>query len=304
MNLRLGAYVLTGDPEWLRSSLQRYYDVLDELVVLVPEDGIGWAGRPVPVADCLEAVADVDRRGIARIVSGRWVDRQRPIDADTAQRQFGLQQLSSCDWVIQIDNDEILPDVSALAQVIADASPSVVGIEWPMRVLFRRLDGLRFLAISDRSGGPVFEYPGPVAVRPTVQLVDARRTSPESGNVIRCVIPHDETSLQLRRPAAAHEIRRELASAEHAILHNSWGRSPGSVWNKIRTWGHAQGAKSVLFYVATWLPAPLLWRHRTDLHPFAEGLWPGLAPLEVKPSQLHPADRRTRGGRGATASRK
>jgi hypothetical protein len=43
MKPRLGAYVLTGDPVWMRSSLGRYYDLLDDLVVLVPEGG--RAGR-------------------------------------------------------------------------------------------------------------------------------------------------------------------------------------------------------------------------------------------------------------------
>lgn len=282
--------MLTGDPEWLRSSLQRYYDVLDELVVLVPEDGLGWAGRPIPVADCLRAVAEVDVRGIARVVSGSWVDRKHPIEADTAQRQVGLQQLSDCDWALQIDNDELLPDVSVLLAVLKKAPAEVVAVDWPMRVLYRRLRHQKYLAIAADSGQPVYEYPGPIAVRPNATLVNARRIDPSAGDLLRCVVPDDSHSLEVLRPPAPRERRALLGSHDHAIVHNSWGRSPTSVWRKIRTWGHSQGMRSVFYYLSRWLPAPLVWRWQRDLHPFARGLWPRLAPFRVDPSLLDATD--------------
>ena len=138
---RLGAYVLTGDPTWLASSLARYYDLLDDLVVLVPEDGLSWAGHPLPVQECLAAVRAVDHRGLARSVQGRWTDPDDVLAAEIAQRTAGLQALAHCDWVLQIDNDEVLPDPHALLAALDVAEDAGIdAVEWPMRVLFRRLE--------------------------------------------------------------------------------------------------------------------------------------------------------------------
>src|SRR4051812_15707728 len=87
---RLGAYVLPGDPVWLTSSLERYYELIDDLVVVVPEDGLGWLGRPLPIDECLASVRRVDRRGLLREEPGKWVDRQHPRDAEVAQRTAAL----------------------------------------------------------------------------------------------------------------------------------------------------------------------------------------------------------------------
>jgi hypothetical protein len=298
---RLGAYVLTGDPVWLRSSLARYYPLLDRLVVLVPEDGVGWTGKRLPVEECLAAVADVDVRGLAERVSGRWRNDERPMAADTAQRQAGIDALSAdVDWVIQIDNDELLPDPDALVAQLALADEGTVGIEWPMHVLYRRV-GHHYLGVAGRDGRPVYEYPGSVAVRAGATLVDARRVS---GRFRRLVVEGDAQSLQLVQPPGPDESRVPGVAPDQAIVHNSWAKSPTEVWRKTRSWGHSEGWRSAVYYATRWLPAPLTWRWARDLHPFADGLWPRVVPTTVPDAMLAPADRpttrtawRTRAGR-------
>lgn len=287
---RLGAYVLPGDPVWMRSSLRRYYDLLDDLVVLVPRDGTGWTGRRIPVESCLKIIDAVDRRRIARYHYGQWTDREQPMKADTSQRQAGVDLLSdTVDWIVQLDNDEVLPDPAALVGLLTlPVTEGVVGVEWPMRVLLRRLRDGRFLEVAGPRGQPVFEYPGPVLVRAGARLVDARR---HEGGVLRMVVEGDRYSLQNRQPLRDGERRQEGLSPDLAIVHNSWGRSPASIWRKTRTWGHAAGTNGLSYFFGTWLPLPLTWRVRRNLHPFADALWPAVRRTVVPDDLLDEEDR-------------
>ena len=285
---RFGAYLLPGDPVWLRSSLSRYYDLLDDLVVLVPEGHLGWNGYPLPVEACLQAVAEVDARGIARMVGGTWRNKAEPMVAETAQRQAGIEALSQrVDWILQIDNDEVLPDPQALVEVVAAVAPDVVGVEWPMRVLYRRRRDGSYLQVVGERAETVHEYPGSVAVRSGARLCSARRVD---GQFVRVRVSGDRTSLQLARPPEARERREVEVEADAAIVHNSWARRPAEVWRKTRSWGHAAGAKGVAYYLTRWLPAPLTWRRMRDFHPFASGLWPRLAPVRLPAGLLVPQD--------------
>ena len=77
-------------------------------------------------------------------------------------------------------------------------------VEWPMRVLYRRLGPGSYLLVTSRSGEAHHEYPGPVAVRAGARLTVARRTD---GPVVRAVVRGDDRSLQVTRPAGPGETR-------------------------------------------------------------------------------------------------
>jgi hypothetical protein len=288
---RIGAYVLAADPTWLRSSLARYYERLDVLLVSASTTNRGWTGRPVAADQCLALVESVDTRGIARVIRGEWIDRAHPMTADTAQRQAAITELGEdVDWILQVDSDELLPSVDDLFSVLAQAEArGIHAVEWPMRVLFRRLRDGRYLEVIGSSGAAHYEYPGPVAVRPGVTLVDARRTD---GRFLRPIVTGDTESPQIIRAAASDEVRLETLDDRIAIVHNSWARSPRAVRGKIASWSHSAGVRSRFYYFGTWLPTPLRWRRMHDFHPFAPALWPRLGvydgDLEVL---LHPAER-------------
>jgi hypothetical protein len=271
---RIGAYVLAGDPVWLASTLAQYYPLLDDLVVAVAEDARGWSGATIPVGEVREVIRTVDTRGIAREISGSWTDPDEPIRADTAQRQAALDAVSPrSDWVLQIDNDEFLPDPPALLAALDEADRrNLPAVEWPMRVLYRQTRSAVFEVVGS-AREPRYDYPGPVAVKPGVELIDARRTA---GAFLRATVQGDTSSLQLSRPPGPMETRWPMLRPEDAIVHNSWARSPKDIRRKIRTWGHARGWRDSLYYFGVWLPAPLTWRLARDIHPFAKGLWPRL----------------------------
>lgn len=274
-NTVIGAYVLPGDTVWLTKSLRRYYSLLTELVVPVPVDGRGWNGTTLPVDEALRMIRDVDTRSIARRVSGEWTDEDHPMSAESAQRQAALDELCGrVDWVIQLDNDELLPDPEALLAAIDEAEArGLSAVEWPMRVLYRRTRRSVFEVVSS-DGQPRYEYPGPIAVKPSVHLMNARQTG---AGFLRVTVRGDSRSLQLTRPAAPDEQRVALATHGQAIIHNSWARSPAEIRAKMSSWGHAGDFHRRRYYWTRWWPAPLTWRLQRDFHPFASGLWPRLA---------------------------
>lgn len=288
MTIRLGAYVLPGDPVWLRSSLLRYYDRLDVLVVPVPASGIGWSGAPIPVETVLGIIKELDTRGIMRTISGTWIDPEHPMTADTAQRNAAMAALGDVDWILAVDNDEVVPDVDAMLSFVpAMDELGLDGLEWPMRVLFRRLPSGRFLEVTDLGGKPHVEYPGSVLVRAGGSVGDARRVVGRFGRV---TVEGDRSSLQVSRPPADNEVRLGPVPLDQAIVHNSWGRSAADIRRKMATWGHSKSVRPGRYYWTRWWPSPVAWRIQRDVHPFATGLWPRLGRTRLAPDLLDPSD--------------
>lgn len=287
MTPRIGAYVLTGDTSWLAKSLRSYYPLLSALVIPWPEDGLGWRGQDLPLAEIRATVGSIDDRQLLRLVPGRWTDRDHPLDMDTRQRQAAVDALSDeVDWILQIDNDEFLPDPDELLRALTYAGSHDLGaVEWPSRTLFRRTRR-GVLQVATVAGRPHYEYPGPIAVRPHTHLVSARRAE---GAFLRPVVEGDHTSLQVARAPENGEDRSFTVAPDAAIIHNSWARSPRQTWSKITGWGHASGVRGVVYFALVWWPAPLTWRLLRNFHPFAGALWPRLRRLPITPDVGYPA---------------
>jgi hypothetical protein len=273
---RIGAYVLPGDTVWLQRTVGQYYAMLDDLVVPVPEDGLGWTGVPIPVDEALAMIREIDARGIMRVIYGTWTDRADPMRADTAQRQAAVDALSSeVDWIVQLDNDEYLPRAELLHAAINEAErQGIDAVEWPMRVLYRRTR-TRVFEVVTRRGSPSYDYPAPILVKAGARLRDARRAT---GDFLRLVVRGDAESLQVSRALDPGEHRVDFLGHEDAIVHNSWARDPAATRQKMASWGHSTGSRFNSYYWFRWWPSPILWRVQRDLHPFAHGLWPALRP--------------------------
>jgi hypothetical protein len=289
--VRVHAYVLAADPTWLRTSVLAYYDYVDRIVVSYDSDGRGWTGAPIDVERCLTALREIDRG--EKLVFAPGIFRKSGVDvmaADTHQRTVALKLAGEgADWVLQIDSDEVLPSLDALDRALKEATRrGLSAVEWPMKVLYRGLRGGFYLEVVGSSGQPHFDYPGPIAVRPNVRLVDARRTD---SDFMRATVIDDTTSLQISVRSEANEHRVPILVPDEAIWHNSWARDPHVVWRKIRSWGHNAGVRSYIYYIVRWLPARYTWRIMRDFHPFARGLWPRLAVSDVTSDRIHPSDK-------------
>lgn len=278
--MKLAAYLLAADPTWIEKSVRAYYDQVEEILVSYDEAGIGWSGSPIECEESIARLRAIDVAGKMRFVGGNFHTQPSAPAGEVHQRQVALDGLpATVDWVLQIDTDEVLPDTDALIAALHHADERGLGaVEWPMRVLFRRLNDREYLVVTGKTGQGNFEYPGPIAVRPGTVLRDARRAEVP---FLRPVVAGDDDSLQLTRDAAVGEDRSFTIDESQAILHNSWGRSPAVVRRKVRAWGHNNGWRTWRHYYLTWLPSRYLWRWQRDLHPFSDGLWPRLAKLEI-----------------------
>ena len=232
--MRINAYILAADPTWLVASIKSYYPHIEKLVVSYDSQGRGWTGRPVRTEECLDRLRRLDVEGKIEWMPGSFasMDSSDYIAADTRQRQQALTAASQgADWVVQIDTDEVLPNWSALEAALLKAMDrNLRAVEWPMKVLYRRLRGGRYLEVVTSNRTTHFEYPGPIAVRPGVALTEARRTE---SDYLRPVVDGDRFSLQIQRDPDHSEHRIEIVAPDDAISHNSWARSPAEIRSKI-----------------------------------------------------------------------
>lgn len=291
--MRFHAYLLAADPTWIATSLQAYVPFIDKLVVSFDERHLGWTGSQVAVEPCLAAIRKLDSDGKTEFAPGdfRAMPGESLLEAETRQRKVAFTQAAAgADWVLQIDSDEVLPRWDALVDVLVEADRlGLSAVEWPMRILYRRLRDGRYLEVVTDRGTPHYEYPGPIAVRPHVLPIDCRRVP---GPFLRPVVAGDLWSLQVQQAPGSDEHRVDLSDPSDAIWHNSWARASADVRAKVRSWGHNQGLKSWIYYYSRWLPAPLAWRGMRRFHPLYPGLWPRLAVTELPFSLVPPDDER------------
>ena len=271
----VNAYILAADPTWLEQSVSAYYPKVRQIVVSYDRDGRGWTGAPIPVEECLSRLRAIDSEGKMRFVAGRFsAPVKDPMENDTLQRNTALSLASEgADWVLQLDTDEWLPLWEPFAEAMSRADAlGLCALEWPMRVLYRRLADGQFLEVCAVGGYDHFEYIAPVAVRSGTHLVHSRRTD---GTFLRSVVRGDQHSIQLHRPLGKGEVREALLDSSEAILHNSWARSPADLRRKLASWGHS-GLRAWFYYVGRWLPSVWLWPRMRNIHPFFGEVWPAL----------------------------
>lgn len=272
--IRLNAYVLAADPTWLEHSIGVYYDCVEEIVVSYDSFGKGWTGFPIPVEECLSRLRAIDRKGKMRFEGGCYsTPASDPMHNDTLQRNSALASASQgADWVLQLDTDEWLPNLGTFYAAIERADAlGLCGLEWPMRVLYRRIrDGALEVCSSRRKDH--FEYIAPVAVRAGTQLVHSRRSERP---FLRALVHGDHESIQLKKRPSSIEVRECLLEAPDAIVHNSWARTPSDLRRKLASWSHSSW-RAWLYYATRWLPSRWTWRWMRNLHPFFGGVWPAL----------------------------
>jgi hypothetical protein len=275
LRMRVNAYILAADPTWIEIGIRSYYDVIQKLVVSFDESRRGWTGSPVNVEECIRRIQAIDVSKKVQLVAGTFARPGKPaMESETIQRQHALDHASKdSDWVLQLDPDEFLPNPTSLLKMLEAADIlEISAVEWPMRVLFRKLKCGRFLEICGRGGSDRFEYPGPIALRSGTQLFHARQVN---NRILRAVVDGDAESLQVCLPPSEGEIRRPIAASD-AIVHNSWARDSLCIRGKIASWGHSNDMRTRFYYHLKWKPASIFWRFMHDLHPFARGLWPAL----------------------------
>jgi hypothetical protein len=280
--MRLKSYILLADPAWLEVSVSSYYPVVNEILARCDATGRGLTGVSISIDQSKQILRAMDAEHKIRFSEGVFYRLDLPVgDRDTFQRNSALIALGSdADWILQIDTDEFVPDINVLLDALRFADEKgLCAVEWPMRVLYRRLRTGEYLEVCQKNGGDHYEYPGAVAVKPLTHLSEMRRTRKP---FLRPIVEGDSLSLQIQRPPMEGECRDFRISRESAIVHNSWAREPSSVWRKLRSWAHHDVKKLWIAYYLQWLLSPLFWRTMVDFHPFARDLWRSLRVSDAK----------------------
>ena len=270
-HMRLSAYTLLGDPAFLGASVASYYDAVDRVVVSFDEGHLGWGGDAIPIEDCLRELQLIDAGSKIDLRPGDFSHRELSlVECETRQRQHALDAASvGADWVIQLDGDEIVPDLLAFVEMIqrADAA-GAGGLDYPSRWIYACVHGNRFLEGCSRRWGPAASYPGPLAVRSGLKLSNARQCDSE---LFRVDFRARNTDPWRHRD---HQVDATLP-VECGVLHFSWVRTLEEM--------HAKAEMSAHRNAVDWADEIRRWQRR-QLHPWVTA---ALTPLRRR-GDLHP----------------
>ena len=242
--MRLTAYVLAADPAFLTESLLSYYPHVDRIVVSYDENARSWTGTPLPVEECLSAVARLDTEHKCVLAPGHYArEGYEPLENDTFQRQCALDVASEgADWVLQLDTDEVIPrPATFLASLSHAEAAGAGGLEYPSRWLYARVGTTTYLESATRAGRLAASYPGPLAVRAGTVLRHCRQADTPLYRVD--VRPWNTDPYQSR-----HVVVHEVVPESHAVVHFSWVRSDEAMRKKFGWSGHTAEYTQPLVY--------------------------------------------------------
>jgi hypothetical protein len=282
--MRLKAYVLAGDPNWIEASVLSYYNLIDEIVVSYDSAGLSWTGYPIPTKECLDKLVAIDSDNKMRLLAGNYHSKERtPLQNDTYQRQCAIDYFGQrADWILQIDTDEVVPSALAIAECLNHVPGDRIALYWPMRAFFQRTRRRKFLEVTTFARRQLSEYPGAIAVRPGVRLEEARNSS----------MPNWVCGIQRRpydRLSGARLLADEVIPRSFAILHLSWVRSLEDIQRKTRSWSHAPDFNGDKYCSQVWAAAPSRWPFLYNFHPVWPKLWPALKPTSIDDELIYPA---------------
>lgn len=233
--MRLNAYVLAADPAWLEASVSSYYGLVDEIIVSSDQNGLGWTGKPVKSAECIERLKAIDVDGKLRFIAGHYARLEyHPVVNDTYQRQVAFDEASKgADWVLHLDSDEVLAKACVFRACLEEANLHGFGaLDFPGRFLYKQVGQGRYLEMCSRFWRIAAGYPGPVAAKPGTRLRLCRQCD---ASLFRVDFRERSTSLAHPRTTPVH---RKIGEHE-GIYHYTWVRDEESMIRKTQTWGHA-----------------------------------------------------------------
>ena len=232
--MRINAYIMLSEWRWVKASLASYYPFVERIVISYEENGRGFSGVPIDVERCLDSIKDCDPQKKFDFAPGSYYDANRdPMQSDTYQRQNALERAQNdADWVVQLDTDEVMCDAGEFFSCLQEAdSKGFSALDYPARWFHYALGDFRYLERSARPWKLRATYPGPIAVRPNVELKVARQCDMPSFRV-----DFKSRSTDFSQPAApVHRVVRP----DQAIFHYSRVRSEEEMRYKARSSSHS-----------------------------------------------------------------
>lgn len=265
-------YLISYDYEYVKISLPRVYEYVDEIYFAVDIDRKTWAGKPLEIEDQFWAwIKEFDRAGKIIIYEDHfYVAGLSPMECDTRERNLLGQYMGEADWYIQIDSDEYFIDFSTFASKLREYKPGKpTTIACKVLTLFKEVSN-GFLFIYDSVETLNFATNNPI--------YDIARIN-QSGNLL--VLWND------------------------LVLHQSWARKPDEIYRKLHNWSHKDDFNLNSFYNIWNAIDENNYHVLSNFHPLDPGLWPKLVYVDGSiPEILSSASFEEFGGRKDKKTRK
>lgn len=232
---RVSAYVLVADPSYLRESISAYYHYVDRIVLSYDRSATSWTGTPLPLAQCLRIIAEIDVDGKCEHHPGDYARLQEHVfDNETHQRQMALDVASEgADWVLQLDTDEVMLAPETFFDMLDRAERAgAAGLDYPARWLYSRVGNGRYLETTRRFWRVAAGFPGPLAIRAGTVLRHARQADID---LFRVDFATRNTDPWRPHDAPVHEVIR----VADAVAHFSWVRDAAVIRRKFAWSGHS-----------------------------------------------------------------
>ena len=177
-SLRLGAYLLLGDPAFLEQSIRSIYAIAERIVVVYDEAGLSWTSGRYPSSTACPSSNRMDTDDKVVLLPGNFHDTGLlPLEAETLERNAAIAALGhDVDWVVQLDTDEVLGSSPPVRRghrprpLRRKVRPRLSG---PLAL--RARGGQLYLERCRRTWGISAGYPGPTAVKAGTALELARQ---------------------------------------------------------------------------------------------------------------------------------
>lgn len=236
-------FLISYDYEFIKTSLPRVYNEVEEIYFAVDANGLTWSGESIQIEEAFwDWVEEFDTAKKIRIYKDSfYVDGLTPMECDTRERNLLGKRMGEADWYIQIDSDEYFVDFASFAHKLK-AFKSAVPVTVACRVLtlFKRVAN-GYLIIGGSEELLAFATNNPV--------YDVARNN-TSGN--------------------------EQVNWDDLVLHQSWARTPEEIYLKLHNWSHKDDFNVDSFFKLWTAIDEDNYHVIKSFHPLWSNVWPCL----------------------------
>lgn len=240
-------YLISYDYEYMKTSLPKVYNFVEEIFLAVDSEGKTWSGENISIDNKFwEWIKDIDRENKITIYEDRfYIPGLTPMECDTRERNMLGKKMGISDWYVQIDSDEYFVDFESFSNKLRHfkpAEPTTVCCR--VLTLFKQVSSGYLLmdsaaeTLSFATNNPVYDL--------------ARNNS--SGN--KTIYWND------------------------IVLHQSWARSKSEIMLKLSNWSHKNDFNTESFYKLWDAIDEYNYHCLSNFHPLYPITWPKLKMMD------------------------
>ena len=242
--------LLSYDYKYLQICLPLIYNCkdLNEIVLALDENFTTWSGEKFTIPDeFFQWLKDFDTENkITLYKDSFYVKELSPMQCETRERRMIAEKMGSCDWYIQIDGDEYMPDFSGFVNRLKEISAQ--------NSEERLLVTGKFVTLFKQTGRDVF------IVTPVKE---------------HCWLATNTPDYEYARVVKDY---RHIAT-DFLVIHQSWARENAEIEQKIRNWGHKNDFDVEAFYQQWKRLSASTYTTFKNFHPLNPAEWKSLVKI-------------------------